>query len=722
MDPNWIYISKVYLSNDNWVEIDWMAGHRPNQLALNDVIAAFAAEGITLHLEVAADGSGTGDNIPHVQALNVWADDDTDFTNDFNSLKNIYFGKDLERTVITRSHSETIVPTTGNSAITFEIQISGISVTTPDRTIALEDKTKGEIVIKYKVVFDDEYDIAFTNFDTSGASTDFATLRMQPQITAQAATDLSDATGNTQIFTIKLPFITGQPITNFDMGQIDVTFTTKQNDMLTFATINTFETAPASPFVFTELLNAKAQVYHYFIWGHSIGPCGPSGIAEFEGNDGGVFLGCNYNVAENTAVFVDGSSNDATVGNQREQAGTFMHELGHNLALRHGGDDNSNCEPNYPSIMSYSRQTPDYLTSFWLLDFSSGDFPDLDETAVDETAGLISATENNPTIVFGTPTIPPTTTSKLGLTTRASNALMPTGINWNGLPGFQAGNQNLDINDFAIPGCQGTGTDHDDYDDWDNLVFNFRGVGGTGFDGFKAFPLTIESNERVEAAIAANLFFFSPGVPNTEEPKWGFSGKHAILFRVFSSDPANPNVESVPIENLIVQLKMLKISGDETTGEKFIPPISKKHDPTGIFEEKAPGFYKTQIDLAKLKQMFSSPAAAIGNFALYYELIDDNGTPDTPDDDIPIGIFFDDDRQFYLCEDLDQDGVRDDLCSATIFDALPDPFIDLYTLKIRLAPAGGGGGGSGSSSSSSTSDDSLGGDSCPPGKQKKGKC
>ena len=43
-------------------------------------------------------------------------------------------------------------------------------------------------------------------------------------------------------------------------------------------------------------------------------------------------------------------------GTTDEQAGTFMHELGHTLGLRHGGGDGENCKPNYLSIMSYSRQ------------------------------------------------------------------------------------------------------------------------------------------------------------------------------------------------------------------------------------------------------------------------------------------------------------------------------------------------------------------------------
>lgn len=37
-------------------------------------------------------------------------------------------------------------------------------------------------------------------------------------------------------------------------------------------------------------------------------------------------------------------------------AGTLMHELGHNLNLRHGGSNFMNCKPNYLSVMNYNMQ------------------------------------------------------------------------------------------------------------------------------------------------------------------------------------------------------------------------------------------------------------------------------------------------------------------------------------------------------------------------------
>jgi hypothetical protein len=67
-----------------------------------------------------------------------------------------------------------------------------------------------------------------------------------------------------------------------------------------------------------------------------------------------------------------------------------MHELGHNLGLRHGGEDDFNFKPNYFSVMNYSFQTRGLI-----IDGTSGTFdysrfltPDLDETNLDETVGI----------------------------------------------------------------------------------------------------------------------------------------------------------------------------------------------------------------------------------------------------------------------------------------------------------------------------------------------
>ena len=100
-----------------------------------------------------------------------------------------------------------------------------------------------------------------------------------------------------------------------------------------------------------------------------------SGVAEINGND--FFLATGQYFA----------GDDDRIGN------TFMHELGHNLNLRHGGDENLNYKPNYNSVMNYRFQMcgvdidgdtfPDLA-----LDYSSGSYIDLNESDLDETVGV----------------------------------------------------------------------------------------------------------------------------------------------------------------------------------------------------------------------------------------------------------------------------------------------------------------------------------------------
>ncbi|MGV9337444.1 OmpL47-type beta-barrel domain-containing protein [Streptomyces sp. NPDC003688] len=85
----------------------------------------------------------------------------------------------------------------------------------------------------------------------------------------------------------------------------------------------------------------RAPIFHYAISAHNLNSgTDSSGIAPTPGSDLIISLGSFAN----------------QVGTVAEQAGTFMHELGHNLNLEHGGDQNVNNKPQYFSVMNYLYQ------------------------------------------------------------------------------------------------------------------------------------------------------------------------------------------------------------------------------------------------------------------------------------------------------------------------------------------------------------------------------
>ena len=90
----------------------------------------------------------------------------------------------------------------------------------------------------------------------------------------------------------------------------------------------------------------RKPIFRYLLLANSQLPSGnasASGSAELIGDDFLVTLG-NWNLKANTQSLVN------------YQAATIMHELGHTLGLRHGGDENTNNKPNYYSVMNYFYQ------------------------------------------------------------------------------------------------------------------------------------------------------------------------------------------------------------------------------------------------------------------------------------------------------------------------------------------------------------------------------
>jgi hypothetical protein len=90
------------------------------------------------------------------------------------------------------------------------------------------------------------------------------------------------------------------------------------------------------------------------------------------------------------------------------QVGTFVHELGHNLGLKHGGTDHFTYKPNNLSLLNYAFQVDGipYTASdgsrYLLFDYSRQKLPTLRESSLNESNGLGPATRDEFGGVYGT--------------------------------------------------------------------------------------------------------------------------------------------------------------------------------------------------------------------------------------------------------------------------------------------------------------------------------
>jgi len=247
------------------------------------------------------------------------------------------------------------------------------------------------------------------------------------------------------------------PVTNPDgidgiTLHVDVSNAIAHQDYLRFdppAGVGDFDTVKAANFD-----PARRSVYHYCLFIHHLGfALGYSGYAEVPGNDFMVSFGEWYSGRGD----IDGDGlDDEDVGTVMDQAGTLMHELGHNLNLRHGGGDDTGYKPNYLSVMNYFFQRIG-IPPTDRLDYSHDDLPDLNENSLDEFLGIQDGADD--TFFFD-----PTGTQRLGSGTGSID------WDWDGtIEGTSGGTANVAVNINGRGGFQTlTG-----WDDWDNVKYIF---------------------------------------------------------------------------------------------------------------------------------------------------------------------------------------------------------------------------------------------------------
>ena len=207
----------------------------------------------------------------------------------------------------------------------------------------------------------------------------------------------------------------------------------------------------------TNILAAKRLVYRYCIFAYTHGTTLSSGLAENPNGMGG-----------NDFMITLGQGFQGAGGSEDQKMATFMHELGHTLGLKHGGADDLMYKPNYISIMNYTWQMKfDWGTDFWTLDYSTLNLPPLDESALDEDAGL-HLPLNSTTRIMAVPYSGP---SRDTLYARlAPNAA----VDWNQDSIINIGTISADINIFDPNEPVSPGQTLRSQTDWDKLVYNFR--------------------------------------------------------------------------------------------------------------------------------------------------------------------------------------------------------------------------------------------------------
>ncbi|MCB9124674.1 MAG: choice-of-anchor L domain-containing protein [Caldilineaceae bacterium] len=145
----------------------------------------------------------------------------------------------------------------------------------------------------------------------------------------------------------------------------------------------------------THFSPGRAAVFHYSMWIHK--------LAESFGKTSGYSRNpSDFDSGASDFIVSLGGWRTSNVGGPWDQAGTFMHELGHNLGLRHGGTEEYNYKPNYLSVMNYAFQFDGLIknSSQGNFDYSRFKLPDLNEPSLDEAASLITTTATTDT--YGT--------------------------------------------------------------------------------------------------------------------------------------------------------------------------------------------------------------------------------------------------------------------------------------------------------------------------------
>nr|WP_241724206.1 choice-of-anchor L domain-containing protein [Dietzia sp. E1] len=227
-----------------------------------------------------------------------------------------------------------------------------------------------------------------------------------------------------------------------------------------------------------QLSDARSKVFRHALFADRLNDGGNS-------NTTGIALTSFDSSSYTGTKFVVSRGSDLIKTRQAE-AGTFMHELGHVLGLRHGGGDHVEYKPNYASAMNYSFQLGG-LRGPRKLDFSREVATMLDEQSLSERDGVTGTSQMTETYRY----CPESSTGWVEIDP----------IDWNCNGSIEDGRVQADINSQdSITG--GSLTELHGWDDWAHVRWDGYGIGGQGVgEPFELAPMSQELDLETAAEL-----------------------------------------------------------------------------------------------------------------------------------------------------------------------------------------------------------------------------
>jgi hypothetical protein len=241
----------------------------------------------------------------------------------------------------------------------------------------------------------------------------------------------------------------------------------------------------------------RAAVFHYNVWAHSL--CADYGSTSgISRNGSGTAFGSG---ASDFIVSLGGWTDD--VGSAYEHAGTFMHELGHNLGLMHGGGDHTQWKPNYISVMNYAFQTRGLFIggSGGYFDYSRYDLPDLNENSLSEATGIGAPVAIGTYHFCGLDDMRPDTDAS-SVDWNCDGDQTDTGLSYNINQGM-SWNNNTTLDTLTTQ------------NDWVNLVYSGGAIGAPGAmvllpSQSEVIDITIEQDAQIPSFPSSDYLLFLP--------------------------------------------------------------------------------------------------------------------------------------------------------------------------------------------------------------------